>query len=112
MDAIIPLDKLGNFPILQLAGAIVILAFGAAMMWRAFTKGSPTQQERERVPEQRWYFEGPIAEVFKQLALIGQQQARAIERSESLIKIGERTNELLDEILRAIRDMPSMNRRR
>lgn len=40
MDAIIPIDKLGNFPIVQFAVAILIVALGGAMMWRALTKST------------------------------------------------------------------------
>ncbi len=125
MDAIIPpIDKLGNFPIVQFAVAIMVVAFGAAMMWRAFTKSgnnppaspAPAQQQ---IPEQRWYFEGPIAEAFKQLALIVQNLQRQIERVDALIKIAEaqhevaeKTNKNLEEIERTLRDMPSASRRR
>lgn len=104
MGVDIPIDRLGNFPIVQFAAALVIVGFGAIMMWRAFISKAPAPSAA--VPEQRWYFEGPIAEMFKQLARVNQHLDRAVEHLEKANELADKKIELLTEIERHLRDQP------
>jgi hypothetical protein len=108
MGVDIPIDKLGNFPIVQFAVAIMVVTFGGLMMWRAF-KAPPAPPPS--APEQRWYFEGPIAELFKQFATANKHLERNVERAERLIEVAEKQCEHMEEITRAMRDLPSLRRR-
>lgn len=62
----LPLDKLGPYPLLQLFGALLVLA-GLAL---AIYRGTRDRQKTEANPyitEQRYYFDGPIGEALKLL---------------------------------------------
>ena len=54
------LDKLGAFPLLQIAGAIVVLAGLAAAVYRG-TRDRKLSADQESLPGMaRWYFDGPL----------------------------------------------------
>lgn len=114
MGVDIPIDKLGNYPIVQAAVAFVVVVFGLLMMWKAFKAPSapPPPAAPPSAPEQRWYFEGPIAEVFKQFALVNKHLERIVERADKLIEVGEKNCQHLGEIQQALRDIPSARGRR
>lgn len=106
----IPLDKLGAFPILQLAAAIMIVAFGGVMMWRALVAKSSAQSPTPAAPEQRWYFEGPIAEAFKQMARTNQHLERIGEYLKKSNELAEKRGEQLEDVVRELRDPPARRR--
>jgi hypothetical protein len=60
----LPFDRLGPFPILQFAAAVVVLAMLAFAMWRGARNRSGRSSDGI-VGEQRYYFDGPIGEALK-----------------------------------------------
>lgn len=66
MSSELPLDKLGPYPLLQLAGAIVVLAALALAVYRGTRDRSPPAAAQ--IPnEQRYFFDGPMGEALKLL---------------------------------------------
>lgn len=60
------LDKFGQFPLLQLAGVVLIVALIAVAVikgWRAMSQ----QDKQSDYPKQRWYFDGPLIKALEAL---------------------------------------------
>ena len=103
-------DKPGPYPLLQLAGAIVILAGLALAIYRG------TRDQKWNTPEipgeQRWFFDGPIATAVNVLRDIRNHLDRLVEISAPIPEELRKQTELLRNIKDAIEDMPSRRARR
>lgn len=110
-----PIDKLGPYPILQFAAAVVILAGLAFAIYRGTRdRGlqSPPQHQPPSIPEQRYYFDGPMGEALK-LLRDGRNLLNDIrEHVEPLGEIGRNANRELNEIKDEIRSLKEIKTRR
>jgi hypothetical protein len=80
----LPVDRLGPYPILQLAAAILILGGLAFAIWRA-------SRDRRSIAtvipdEQRWFFDGPLATSINILRDIKNHQDRLVNLNEEVIE--------------------------
>jgi hypothetical protein len=92
----LPVDRLGPYPILQLAAAILILGGLAFAIWRA-------SRDRRSIAtvipdEQRWFFDGPLATSINILRDIKNHQARLVELNEESIEVVRHQTGVLHEI--------------
>lgn len=110
-----PIDKLGPYPLLQIAAAIVVLAGLALAVYRGSRDRSPPRPSPPSFPnEQRYFFDGPMGEALKLLRDIRNIQNEVKEHVEPLGELGRAGNKELGEIkdkLDAIRDAKLTRRR-
>lgn len=94
-----PIDKLGPYPLLQIAAAIVVLAGLALAVYRGSRDRSLPRPAPPSIPnEQRYFFDGPIGEALKLLRDIRNVQNEIKEHVEPLGELGRAGNKELGEI--------------
>jgi hypothetical protein len=92
----LPVDRLGPYPILQLAAAILILSGLAFAVWRANRDRRGNQLE---IPgEQRYFFDGPLGVTLGMLRDIKNHQSRIVELNEEAIEVVRHQTGVLHEI--------------
>ena len=103
-------DKLGPYPLLQLAGAIMILAGLALAIYRG------TRDQKRDTPEipgeQRWFFDGPVAVAVNLLRDNKNHLSRLVEILAPVPEELRKQTDILRDIKDAIDDMPSRRSRR
>lgn len=99
----LPIDSLGPYPLLQLVGALLVLA-GLAL---AIYRGTRDRQKAEVSPypgEQRYFFDGPIGEGLKLLRdsrnLLNEIRAHVEPLGEQARNQTRELGEIKDEIAR------------
>lgn len=108
----LPIDKLGPYPLLQLAAAIVVLAGVALAVYRG-TKDRTTPRAGPHIPnEQRYFFDGPIGEGLKLLRDCRNILNEVKEHVEPLGELGRNANRDLGEIKDKIDDLKEIKSRR
>lgn len=101
------LDKLGQFPILQFFGGMLILCAALYAIFRG--ERDKSKSGAPDVPEQRWYFDGPIAKalslaegIYRELKEIRNDNERASteakDRDREQIDLLREANDLLRQI--------------
>ena len=110
----LPVDKLGPYPLLQLAGAIVVLAALALAVYRGTRDRTPASPS---IPnEQRYFFDGPMGEALKLLRDIRNIMNEIKEHVAPLGELGRNTvkelGEIKDEAQAAREALKSNNTRR
>jgi hypothetical protein len=91
------LDKLGPYPLLQLAGAIVVLIGLAITVYRAM-RDRPSNSAPQIPPEQRWFFDGPLTVAVNLLRDCRNHLGRLVEIEEQIPKELRKQTELLRKI--------------
>lgn len=107
----LPLDKLGPYPLLQLAGAIVVLAALALAVYRG-TRDRRGPDSPQIPNEQRWFFDGPLATAVTLLRDIRNHLGRLVDITETMPEEQRKQTELLKQIHDKIDDLPSRRPRR
>lgn len=105
-----PIDKLGPYPILQLAAAVVILGGLALAIYRG-TKDR--QSASPRIPnEQLYFFDGPMGEALKLLRDQRNIMNEIKTHVEPLGELGRNTNRELGEIKDEVQSLKEIKTRR
>jgi hypothetical protein len=112
-------DKLGPYPLLQLAGAILVLCGLALAIYRA-SRDRPAPSAVPQIPqEQRWFFDGPLSIAVNLLRDIRNHADRLVEIFSSVPEESRKHSdllrqqiELLKEISGKLDEMPSRRPRR
>jgi hypothetical protein len=93
----IPVDRLGPYPILQLAAAILVLGGLAFAVWRA-SRDRRTGAMMVIPDEQRMFFDGPLATTINLLRDIRNHQERLVNLNEEVIEVVRHQTGVLHEI--------------
>lgn len=106
MNAELPIDKLGQYPLLQLAAAVIILGSLALAVYR----GTRDRRTPDAIAnnEQRYFFDGPMGEALKLLRDIRNISNETKEHVEPLGELGRNMNRELAEANRKIDDLKSI----
>lgn len=89
----LPVDRLGPYPLLQFAAAILVIGGLAIAIWRG------TKDRQKLAPEQRWFFDGPLAATMT-LLRENREILRSIERHvEPLGELGRNQEKLLEVVV-------------
>lgn len=110
----IPVDRLGPFPLLQLAAGIAVLIGMVAAIYLGLKRFNRTEAEPRIVPEQRFFMDGPLANALSSLRELATAESRSAKAIEPLAEIGRLVVRSLDEIrdeLRELRQTSSHRRR-
>jgi hypothetical protein len=93
----LPVDRLGPYPILQLAAAILILGGLAFAVWRA-NRDRRANSPLDIPGEQRYFFDGPLGVTLGMLRDIKNHQSRIVELNEEVIEVVRNQTSVLHEI--------------
>lgn len=96
----LPADRLGPFPILQLAFAILIVGGLAFAIWRANRDRKTGERGSQfSIPnEQLWFFNGPIVEAMNILKDVKNHLSRLVDLHEQKLDEQRETNNYLRDI--------------
>lgn len=93
----VPLDKLGPYPLLQLAAAIVVLMGLTFAIYRG-TRDRGGSGAPIIPPEQRWFFDGPLSIAVNLLRDCRNHLERIVERLDDVPEELRKQTELIREI--------------
>jgi len=98
----VPIDRLGPYPILQFAAAIVVLGGLALAIWRGTRD---RKSANSQMPEgTRWFFDGPLAMAINLMRDSKNHLSRIVEQNEHIL---EELRGIKDEV----KNLPSRRRR-
>ena len=105
----VPVDRLGPYPILQLAAAIVVLGGLTLAIWRG-TRDRKAQGPQ--LPEEaRWFFDGPLAMAINILRDIKSHLSRIVEQNEEIKDELRKVTDGQHDIKNAVENWPHRRRR-
>lgn len=106
------LNRLGQYPILQFFGALLVFAVGAyALIRGVFDKRKTDNAPPPAHPEQRLFFDGPLVEALRYLRDGAKAQEQTAREMRSIAEATRETNRILEDINRRIENIPSARRR-
>jgi len=105
----LPLDRLGPFPLIQLAAAILVIG-GLAL---AIYRGTRDRRKSLQEPlEQHLFFDGPLNAALQSLRDLYGCQKRLIENTNPMAEEQRKQTKLLQEIKDGIDDLMPQRKRR
>lgn len=107
----LPVDKLGPYPLLQLAAAIAVLGALAFALYRGTRDRRP--DGAPQVPgEQRWFFDGPLSVAVNLLRDNRNHLGRLVDIGDQIPEELRKQTELLREIKGEVADLKEIKARR
>lgn len=103
------IKELGQFPILQFFGGLLVLAVGAYAIVRGFNDKRKADQTNP--PEQRWFFDGPLNVALQYLREISKGTDQVARELRTLNETAKENQRILDDIKHNLENMPSRRRR-